>query len=133
MSDSDPPESAEEMAERMACFAKRGRRTMQAFMERQAVDGGFQITDPMMVGKVFMELGAKMMADPQKLTEAQVQLWQGYADIFAGAAKRLSGEAVNPIVEPATGDRRFKDAAWSEQALFDAIKQTYLLTFNWLQ
>ncbi len=133
MSDSDPPEPAEEMAERMACFAKRGRRTMQAFMERQAVDGGFQITDPMMVGKVFMELGAKMMADPQKLTEAQVQLWQGYADIFAGAAKRLSGEAVNPIVEPATGDRRFKDAAWSEQAIFDAIKQTYLLTFNWLQ
>ncbi len=129
----DPPEPAEEMAERMRDFAERGQRTMQAFMKRQAADDGFQIINPLMIGKAFMELGAKIMTDPQKMAEAQAQLLRGYSDIFFGATKRLSGEAVNPIVEPATDDRRFKDAAWSEQVFFDTIKQVYLLTSTWMQ
>ena len=38
-----------------------------------------------------------------------------------------------PVVEPAPDDRRFKDAAWTESALFDYIKQSYLLTARWMQ
>src|SRR5207245_5551702 len=30
-------------------------------------------------------------------------------------------------------DRRFRDQAWSDSALFDFIKQSYLLTARWLQ
>ena len=33
-----------------------------------------------------------------------------------------------PVIVPDRGDRRFKDAAWNENALFDFIKQSYLLT-----
>ena len=45
----------------------------------------------------------------------------------------LGGEPEPPVAEPAPGDRRFKDAAWKESALFDYIKQSYLLTARWLQ
>ena len=31
------------------------------------------------------------------------------------------------------GDRRFRDAAWDNNTLFDYIKQSYLLTARWLQ
>ena len=75
--DSATPEAADqttEAVERMTAFAERGQRIMQAFLERQAEDGGFQIPDPMVISKAFMELGAKMMAEPQKLAEAQAQL-----------------------------------------------------------
>ena len=34
---------------------------------------------------------------------------------------------------PAPEDRRFRDQAWSDNALFDYIKQSYLLTARWLQ
>jgi len=35
-------------------------------------------------------------------------------------------------VAPARDDKRFKDNAWSEDAIFDFIKQSYLLTSDWL-
>ncbi|MEK9726152.1 MAG: class I poly(R)-hydroxyalkanoic acid synthase, partial [Rhodospirillaceae bacterium] len=124
---------ARKAADRMVAFAERSQKIMQAFWERQAADGGFQNPDPMIVSKAFLEMGAKMMANPQKLAEAQAKLWQGYTKIFKAASKKLAGEETQPVVEPAKDDRRFKDKAWSEQALFDAVKQTYLLTANWMQ
>jgi len=123
----------DEMSKRMAEFAERSQRIMQAFCARQAEDGGFQIPDPVVVSKAFVEMGTKMMADPQKLVAAQAQLWQDYAKLWDVTAKRLAGEEVEPVVSPAKDDRRFKDAAWSEQALFDTIKQSYLLAANWMQ
>ena len=74
-----------------------------------------------------------MLADPKKMAEAQAELWQGYAKLWESTAKRMAGEDVEPVVAPAKDDRRFKDAAWSEQAVFDTIKQSYLLTANWMQ
>ena len=32
------------------------------------------------------------------------------------------------MIVPDRGDRRFKDAAWDDNALFDFIKQSYLLS-----
>ena len=37
------------------------------------------------------------------------------------------------MIEPAPEDRRFRDQAWSDNTLFDFIKQSYLLTARWLQ
>ena len=114
-------------------FAERGQRIANAFVERQIADGGFQVADPFIVGKAFFELGYKMMSDPAKLAEAQANLWQGYAQLWESMAGRLAGENVTPVVVPDPGDRRFKDRAWDEEVIFDMVKQTYLLTANWIQ
>jgi polyhydroxyalkanoate synthase len=37
------------------------------------------------------------------------------------------------VIAPARDDRRFKDAAWQDNQLFDFIKQSYLLTARWMQ
>ncbi len=47
--------------------------------------------------------------------------------LWTNAAARFAGREVEPIVEPERGDRRFKDPAWSEQPVFDYLKQAYLL------
>jgi polyhydroxyalkanoate synthase len=45
----------------------------------------------------------------------------------------MLGEETPPVIEPSKEDRRFKDAAWNENQLFDFIKQSYLLSARWMQ
>jgi len=113
-------------------FTERSQRIMNSFMERQNMDGNYSVIDPVQVGNMFMDAATKMMSDPAKFAAAQTQLMQGYADLWQATAKRMSGEEVDPVVEPGPGDRRFKDSAWSDEAVFDHIKQSYLLASNWL-
>jgi polyhydroxyalkanoate synthase len=40
----------------------------------------------------------------------------------------MLGQSVDPVVLPERSDRRFKDEAWVENAIFDFIRQSYLLT-----
>ena len=124
---------SEQLPKLMVELTERSQRVVQAFLDRQKDSDGFQIPDPVIIGKAFMELSNKMMADPAKIIQAQSELWQSYAKLWEGTAKRVQGEAVEPLVEPAKDDRRFKDKAWTEEALFDVIKQSYLLTSNWVQ
>jgi polyhydroxyalkanoate synthase len=54
-------------------------------------------------------------------------------DLWQSATRRMLGEDTAPAATPAADDRRFKDAAWQENQLFDFIKQSYLLTARWMQ
>ncbi len=125
-----------QMVEAFRNITERTQRIAQAFMERQSSGNGFQVADPVVIGKAFMELSAKIMADPAKLAEAQAGLWQQYADLWSMTAKRMTGEAApaedEPKSKPASGDKRFKDDAWTEDAVYDFIKQSYLLTSDWI-
>ncbi|MFQ5765486.1 MAG: PHA/PHB synthase family protein, partial [Rhodospirillales bacterium] len=137
MADHQDPESGfadpDRMSETMQSFADRSQRIVNAFIERQAADGGFQLPDPAVVGKAFFQLGARMISDPAKLAEAQAALWRDYAELWEATTRRLGGEEAEPVVEPAPGDRRFKDEAWNEEVIFDVVKQSYLLAANWMQ
>jgi polyhydroxyalkanoate synthase len=76
---------------------------------------------------------ARMMADPAKLMQAQMTLWQDYLKLWQSTTRRMMGQETEPVIEPAKDDRRFKHEAWSENQLFDFIKQSYLLTARWMQ
>jgi polyhydroxyalkanoate synthase len=45
---------------------------------------------------------------------------------------RSAAPVLPPIAEPEPGDRRFRHPDWQENALFDYIKQSYLITSRWL-
>jgi len=124
---------AERLARTMQDFAERSRRIAETFLQRQQEDNGFQVPDPAVIAKAFMALGQRLMADPEKLTQAQVRLWDGHARLWRAAAQKAAGEPAEPVAEPDKGDRRFKDAEWNENALYDFIKQSYLLCANWMQ
>lgn len=125
---------AEKNAEIYADFAERSQKIVNAFLERQKSGESYTVADPVEIGKMFMDASMKMMSNPQKFAEQQAKLMQGYADLWQATAKRMAGEEdVKPVIEPARDDRRFKDDAWSEEAVFDYIKQSYLLTSDWLQ
>jgi polyhydroxyalkanoate synthase len=124
----DPVQWSRDMAE----IAERSQRLVLDFLSRQS-GNGVGMADPLNVGSAFLEMTGRLMAEPGKLFGAQVSLWRDYMTLWQRAAEQFWGGKAEPIVEPAPGDRRFKDAAWNDGTVFDFIKQSYLLTARWLQ
>lgn len=89
--------------------------------------------DPLNIGSAFMELFARMMAEPGKVVEAQLDLWRRYMDLWTAQSQRYLGGDSQPVERPDRSDRRFKDPEWDENQVFDYIKQSYLLTARWMQ
>ena len=146
----DPPtadaaEAASQMADRMAEIARKSQRHVSDFLGRlgedagspaggpAGADEGIGLSNPAAIGAAFLEMTQRMMADPARLIEAQVSLWNDYARLWQQTAQRFLGGAAEPAIEAAPEDRRFRDRAWSDNTLFDFIKQSYLLTARWVQ
>ena len=99
---------------------------------RQAERPAALSTDPFHVSSALTDVMGRLSAQPERLVRAQADLFQKYMELWQSAARRASGETVAPVVEPAKGDKRFLDPDWSENPVFDVIKQSYLVTSNWL-
>jgi polyhydroxyalkanoate synthase subunit PhaC len=125
--------SSQDMAKIMADIAERSQRILSEFMSRNPAQGGMGMGDPLNVGQAFMEMTAQMMANPAKMIEAQTNLWRGYMDLWRNTTLRMMGQPADPVIAPDKSDRRFKDEAWSDNAVFDFLKQSYLLTSQWMQ
>ncbi len=129
----DPSEWAKNWSE----IAEQSQKLVGEFLARQGseppIAAPMSKPDPMNIGSAFMEMTAKMLTNPEKLVEAQVELWRAYAELWTTSAQRFMGQEAAPVAQPDKGDKRFKDAAWNESYLFDYIKQSYLLTARWLQ
>ncbi|HEY3146266.1 MAG TPA: class I poly(R)-hydroxyalkanoic acid synthase, partial [Dongiaceae bacterium] len=116
----------------MARIAEQSQRLVAEFVQRNQFQNS-QGMDPMAIGRAFMEMTTRLMSDPAKLMEAQFSLWQDYMNLWQSTAKRMMGQESDPVIAPAKDDRRFKDAAWQDNQVFDFVKQSYLLTARWLQ
>ncbi len=128
-----PSPDPERLHEAMARVTEQSSRIVQAFVERQANSPReFNPLEPAVISKAYQELWQQMLTDPGRLVEAQVSLWQDYAKLWETTARRMAGEEVEPAVTPAAGDRRFKDDTWSENPLYDHIKQSYLLASKFM-
>ncbi|MGH6898806.1 MAG: PHA/PHB synthase family protein [Geminicoccaceae bacterium] len=135
MSEAPPPDPTV-LVERLTEFAERSQHIVQKFWRAQAEassETGYSVADPQAVGRAFFELGTRLLADPGRLVEAQVRLWRDQAELWQHTLRRMHGLEAGPLVEAERGDRRFKDEAWSEDLLFDLIRQSYLLSARWLR
>ncbi|HTV87946.1 MAG TPA: class I poly(R)-hydroxyalkanoic acid synthase [Stellaceae bacterium] len=132
-----PPDAAElsrQMARQWAEIAEKTRLLVTEFLVRQGDGDTVGPADATALGAAFFDMTARLLADPARLAEAQMSLWQDYLKLWQQTTQRfLGGPAEPPLAVPAPEDRRFRDRAWSENALFDYIKQSYLLTARWLQ
>ena len=114
------------MTRTMAEVAERGQRIVGDFLRRQAEDSSKP--DPLNIGHAFMEMTARMMANPAQLVQAQIGFWQDYLTLWSNTARRMMGGDAPAVIEEPRGDRRFKDDAWRENEVFDFIRQSYLLS-----
>ena len=123
-----------EFSRNMLKVAVQSQRLVTDFMKSQAKNapkGGSR--DPLNLGQTFVDFLGHAMRNPGHFVEANFKLWQDYLGLWQHTARRMLGEDVPPVIEPAAGDKRFKDKDWSETQVFDFIKQSYLLSARWLQ
>ena len=128
----EPRPDADELSRQIAGVAEQSQRLVADFLTRQAVPEGIGMGSPLAIGAAFFEMTARLMTDPSRLVQAQLSLWHDYMTLWQRTAQRFLGGERAPTVEPSAGDRRFRDAAWNDNTLFDFIKQSYLLTSRWL-
>ena len=83
--------------------------------------------DPAAPARAFGAFAAHLMTNPAEILKAQQEAAADWMKLWSAAAARATGAAPDPLIEPDRGDRRFKDPAWSEEPVFDYIKQAYLL------
>ncbi|MGD0532249.1 MAG: class I poly(R)-hydroxyalkanoic acid synthase, partial [Methyloceanibacter sp.] len=83
--------------------------------------------------KLLGEIARHWVSEPGKLAAAQNELFKDYAELWGRSVRRFLGEDVEPVIEPAPGDNRFKDPDWSNGQFFDFWKQAYLLTARWAE
>ncbi|WP_051227474.1 class I poly(R)-hydroxyalkanoic acid synthase [Oceanospirillum beijerinckii] len=79
------------------------------------------------VSESFQKMAEQISTNPMAVYEEQMNLWKSQIQLWQNVTRQLLGETVEPVIEPAKDDRRFNDSEWAENALFDFIKQSYLL------
>jgi polyhydroxyalkanoate synthase len=88
--------------------------------------------DPFHVAPAMTDVMGQLAAQPDRMMRAQADLFSRYMDLWKSTARRMAGETPAAVVEPGKGDKRFADPDWSDNPVFDVMKQSYLLTSNWL-
>lgn len=86
--------------------------------------------DPFQVGPAMTEIMGSLARKPDKLVEAQSELLTGYMELWGKMTRRTLGTEAAPGGKPA--DKRFTDPHWQENVMFDMMKQSYLLSSNWI-
>ncbi len=122
----DPAQFARSMSD----VAGRSQRLVNDWLKRQAKEG--LSLDPLNVGGAFLEMTAKLMANPAQLVQAQLGYWQDYLTLWQNTTRRIMGIETEPVIESDPRDKRFKDAAWKQNEVFDFIKQSYLLSARYI-
>jgi polyhydroxyalkanoate synthase len=87
-----------------------------------------QAYDPAAPARAFGAFAAHLFTHPDELVRAQQKAAADWMQLWTNAAARAAGAKPEPAAEPQRGDRRFSDPAWSDEPVFDYLKQAYLLT-----
>ena len=100
------------------------------YIKRRATSEKPGPLDPLNISGAFLALAKAMTADRQTVMASQLQLWNDWMGLWETTARRILGGTAEPVIAPAPGDRRFRDAEWQQNEIFDFIKQSYLLSAN---
>lgn len=121
------------LAQNFSKIIEQSQRVLQEYLKRQERNDQIPLIDPTIIGKSFQEFFDQLLKNPETLIEAQVDFWKNTLDLWQSASKRMLGHKVQPIITPPPGDKRFADVQWAENAVFDFIKQSYLLAADSVQ
>jgi polyhydroxyalkanoate synthase subunit PhaC len=143
MSDSGPPKTGDfkltdpvQLAQNLAKVFEQAAGIARMVAERPELakkQADTQVTPIDQVTKTLGAVAQAYMAEPQKLMEAQTELWNSYSQLWQNAWGKALGTPSEPLATPARNDKRFKDKDWQENTVFDFLKQFYLVSTNWVQ
>src|SRR5580698_2291662 len=123
----------EEFSRNLARLVEEGGRALAAYLKpREQGRNSSQLAEEITeVAKTLGQVAEYWMEDPQRALEVQSRLGKAYLDLWASAARRLTGEDSAPLIAPEKNDKRFNDPEWSSNQFYDFLKQAYLLSSKW--
>ena len=124
----DPTVVAEALTTLMQNAAAAVRTTMVQAATPQALP-----YDPTTLTRAMIDFNTAVMTQPAALFEAQAKNWNDWTALWRTMGERAMGQDAEPVAAPAKGDRRFSDPAWSDEPVYDYLKQAYLLAARQLQ
>ncbi|KGJ95624.1 class I poly(R)-hydroxyalkanoic acid synthase [Colwellia psychrerythraea] len=83
--------------------------------------------------KLSQLLSKGVKVDTAMLFNKQISFMNQQAELWQNATKALLGTKVDPVVSEERNDRRFNDSEWSENPVYNYLKQSYLLNSNMMQ
>ena len=108
-------------------IAAKSGRVLTQFLERSKSGGLNGLNDDLGIAQAFFQAWAQLLANPFRLAEAQMKLWQDYVSLWQSSMVKLMGGDAAAVAVPPPGDKRFRHEDWQQNFLFDAIKQSYLI------
>jgi polyhydroxyalkanoate synthase len=133
---SDPqstPPPLPDMARLSQDMMEMARRNQEMFAEALNTPGDvMRKLDPLNFSGTMADAAPRMYFDPARLMQANLELWQQHMQLWQSLSQKVAGQAAQAVAKPERGDRRFRDAEWDANPLFDFIKQSYLISSRWL-
>ncbi len=114
------------MAQLYADIAEKSSALLTNYMTR-GTDKPQAMSDELGIAKAFMDAWGHVLADPQRIAEMQMKLWQDYMTLWQGSMLKMMGQAAAPVAQPQKTDRRFKHEDWENNFYYDYVKQSYLI------
>ena len=123
------------LAENMANAGELWQRILQATMAKTLAKPAQSIghSDPVSMAESMFQTMRNINIDPNKMAQAQLGLVGEHLKLWQWWTGKMLGREDKPYVEAAPRDRRFNDESWANGAVFDFIKQNYLVNARWLQ
>jgi polyhydroxyalkanoate synthase len=114
--------------------AERSARLLSDFAQRHVSNSiSASVSDELGIAKAFMDLYERMLANPFAIASLSTSMMFDYMHLWQSSWMKLLGQQVAPVAAPAKGDSRFKDSDWSDNFLFDYMKQSYLIAARHIQ
>ena len=117
----------QEMAKIFAEVAERAAKVLTEYTTQQLKKGLTPPSDELGFAQTYLQMMAKLLANPYKLAQAQMNLMLDYFNLWQHAMLKMMGVQTPPVAVPEKNDKRFKAKEWEEDFLFDFIKQSYLI------
>jgi len=121
------PETAPQPAELAAAWTRVVENGIAAMRAGAAHTPATLAFDPLAPARAMADFSVQLWSNPMAVLQASQQAASEWMELWGASARRLAGQPVEPVIAPERGDRRFGDAAWSEDPVFDYLKQAYLL------
>ncbi len=75
----------------------------------------------------YRDIAEQLAGRPGKVLKQEVALVKAHTRLLLNSAKKLIGKEAEAVIHPDPQDKRFADAEWESNLLFDYLKQAYLL------
>lgn len=109
----------------------------QKFMAGQIATRAGGHPDPLNTWPTFAELYRTMWDNPQQVADMTIEYWAAQQQLWQQSMLKWLGAKDVPdapaLPHMARADKRFAHKEWTENAVFDYIKQSYLLTSGFIQ